>query len=103
MLGGYQSTRLVMVEGAMTEAVFYWLLALELMVRPQSEARTHGRGQEPGARSQGSGVRGQGPAAALARTSGHWERFTVNVRVLGGAGGRQQRDHFKCQAEATSS
>lgn len=75
----------------MTEAVFYWLLALELMVRPQSEART-----------QGPGARGQGPGAS--------GRAREDERSLGtfyceceGVGGRQQRDHFKCQAEATSS
>lgn len=32
VVGEYQATRLVMVEGAMTEAVLCWLLALELMV-----------------------------------------------------------------------
>lgn len=74
-----------MVEGGLTEAACCWLLALDSPLWPQPEAPTHG----------------SGCGAALTRTSGHWEHFTVNVSVLGGA--QQQRDHFKCQAEATSS
>lgn len=63
-----------MVEGGLTEAVLSWLLALEFTVWPHAEARTQGRGR----------------GAAPARTSGHWERLTANVSVLGGGGGNRE-------------